>query len=138
MTKTYIIEHEQAMLDFAQQFSQRIKPGQTIHLIGNLGAGKTTFVRGILRALGHYGAVKSPTFTIVEPYQINQLMLYHFDLYRIEDPEELELIGMRDYMHKNSLCFIEWPEKADGYLPKPDITCYIDIQGNGRVIKVDE
>jgi len=136
--KTFQIKNEQAMFAFAKAFAKTLKKGQIIHLIGDLGAGKTTLVRGILRSLGHQGAVKSPTFTIVEPYEIHGQAFFHFDLYRIDDEEELELIGMRDYQDKNSICFIEWPEKASHYLVNPDITCYIEVNGNTRIIRVDE
>jgi tRNA threonylcarbamoyladenosine biosynthesis protein TsaE len=102
-------------------------------LSGQLGAGKTTLTRGILQALGHSGIVKSPTFTVVESYHTSGHAIYHFDLYRINDIEELELIGIRDYFHENALILLEWPEHAEEILPVADIDCSIVIQGTARV-----
>ena len=107
-----------------------------IHLSGGLGAGKTTLCRGILRAMGHLGAVKSPTFTLVEPYQISGSEVYHFDLYRLTDPGELDYIGIDEYFGKKKLCLIEWPEKAIGYLPQHDLEITIDVLGEKRIIEV--
>lgn len=122
---------------FATQFAEHC-PGQLVmFLSGTLGAGKTTLVRGILRGLGYHGTVKSPTYTIVEPYHFNDLTIYHFDLYRISDAEELEFIGIRDYFHEQAICFIEWPENASSVLPQADLVCNISILDEGRYISMD-
>lgn len=111
---------------------------KVIFLHGNLGAGKTTLVRGMLAAFGHTGSVKSPTFTLVEDYALPNRQIFHFDLYRLSDPEELEYIGIRDYLQPGAICLFEWPEKAQKYLPIPHITCYIDILKSGRNVTIVE
>ncbi len=108
-----------------------------IFLNGDLGAGKTTLTRGVLRAAGHVGAVKSPTYTLVEEYDVAGRKVFHFDLYRVNDPEELEWIGIRDYLEQHCLCFIEWSELGKGFLPEPDIELSIKTEGEGRVVNVN-
>jgi tRNA threonylcarbamoyladenosine biosynthesis protein TsaE len=103
-----------------------------IFLQGELGAGKTTLVRGFLRGAGFTGAVKSPTFTLVEEYSLGERKIFHFDLYRLSDPEELEWIGIRDYFSQNCLCFIEWAERGTGFLPTPDAIISLTVQDLGR------
>lgn len=111
--------------------------GKIIFLQGNLGAGKTTLVRGFLRALGYEGKVKSPTYTLVESYELDNITIHHFDLYRIHEPEELEAMGLRDYLQPHTICLIEWPEKNRSYLPSPHFSCYIDILESGRNITIE-
>lgn len=112
------------------------RPGLRMHLQGELGAGKTTLVRGFLRGLGHPGRVKSPTYTLVEPYLIDNKRIYHFDLYRLAEPEELEAIGVRDYLDGHSLCLIEWPERAAALLGEPDLLLAISLEGQGRRVRL--
>lgn len=108
-----------------------------VYLRGDLGAGKTTLVRGFLRALGYEGAVKSPTYTLVEPYEINGVSIAHLDLYRVNDPLELEYIGLEDVLRDVSLTFIEWPERGDGHLPDPDLIIKLELHNAGRVANLD-
>ena len=127
---------EKEMLGLGAMLACFLRGEGAIHLSGGLGAGKTTLCRGILRAMGHSGAVKSPTFTLVEPYQISDSEVYHFDLYRLADPGELDYIGIDEYFGKNKLCLIEWPEKAIGYLPQHDLDITIDVLVEKRIIDV--
>ena len=112
---------EEDTMFVAGMFAKAIGRAGVIYLEGDLGAGKTTFVRGFMRGLGFFDAVKSPTFTLVEPYELSSGQVYHFDLYRLGHPEELEYLGVDDYFNENALCLIEWPEKGSGYLPDCDI-----------------
>ncbi|UST59434.1 tRNA (adenosine(37)-N6)-threonylcarbamoyltransferase complex ATPase subunit type 1 TsaE [Pseudomonas moraviensis] len=133
---TLYLADEQAMSDFGARIARVTQGHGLIFLEGNLGMGKTTLSRGIIRGLGHVGAVKSPTFTLVEPYEIGDIRAFHFDLYRLVDPEELEFLGIRDYFEDDALCLIEWPDKGAGFLPKPDLTITIGPQDSGRSLKI--
>ena len=112
--------------------AQYSPPGFKLFLQGELGAGKTTFVRGFLRQFGYKGAVKSPTYTLVEPYSFVEKPVYHFDLYRLNSPDELENIGLRDYFDTAALCLVEWPEKAGTRLGKPDLLIQFEFLETGR------
>lgn len=136
---TYLAANETEMVALGEQLGQafaRYSGALSVHLLGDLGAGKTTLTRGILRAFGHTGAVKSPTYTLVEVYELPARTLYHFDLYRLGDPEELEYMGIRDYFADNSLCLLEWPARGAGVLPAPDLVIEISVAGEGRRLDV--
>ncbi len=128
----FFTEDEDALVSFGRRLAERLVPGMSVYLRGELGAGKTTLVRGVARGLGHVQAVKSPTYTLVEPYETLAIPLYHFDLYRLGDPGELEFMGLRDYFAGEALVFIEWPERGEGFLPPPDLEIRLAVQGAGR------
>ncbi len=123
---------------FGAQLFNALPEKCVVFLKGDLGAGKTTLVRGFMRAAGHKGTVKSPTYNIVEEYLLNKRLYFHFDLYRIVDPEELEWIGINDYLQEKSLCFFEWPEKGKGYLADPDMIISLTTTDNGRKLAIDK
>ena len=138
-SKDFYIDNETDMVAFGERLGHAFnaKPESLcVFLNGDLGAGKTTLSRGILRAFGHQGAVKSPTYTLVEEYIFAGRRVYHFDLYRLGDPEELEYMGIRDYFSEGNLCLIEWPQRGEGVLPNPDVLIDIKTQDEGRLIKI--
>lgn len=109
-----------------------LKQVRQIHLQGDLGAGKTTLVRGLLHALGHQGAVRSPTYTLLEPYEFPGLTVLHFDLYRVADPEELEYLGVREQSDARTLWLVEWPDRGAGWLPPPELVAHLCQEAAGR------
>ena len=123
---------EAAAAAFAARLARALTPGMVLYLRGDLGAGKTTLVRALLKALGYDGRVKSPTYTLLEPYQAGGLNLRHFDLYRFQDENEWEAAGFRDEFDGCNVCLVEWPEKAQGLLPSADIELLLDILPEGR------
>lgn len=124
---------EAATLEFSAKLAQLCQPPLIIYLQGDLGAGKTTFARGFINKLGHSGKVKSPTFTLVETYDLEQARLYHLDLYRLKDPRELEYIGIRDLTGESDvMCLIEWPERGGSGLPEADLVIRFEYQGESR------
>jgi tRNA threonylcarbamoyladenosine biosynthesis protein TsaE len=133
--KTYL-EDTEATEQYGAKLWTELPAKCLIFLHGDLGAGKTTLVRGYLRAAGYKGAVKSPTYTLVEEYTIGGRKIYHFDLYRVNDPEELEWIGIRDYFDQDCVCFIEWPGQGAGFLPEPDRIISLVTEGVGRSVNM--
>jgi len=134
---TIDLPDEAATLDFGRRLAVLTQPPLCIHLMGDLGAGKTTLSRGLLRGLGHEGSVKSPTYTLVEPYTIAGLQVFHFDLYRLADPEELAYIGIEDYFAAQALILVEWPDRGGTHLPQPDLSCYLAVCDEGRRLRLE-
>lgn len=116
-----------AMQNFGASIAKACRPGYVIYLQGKLGSGKTTLVRGFLRELGYQGHVRSPTFTLLESYQLDGHLIHHFDLYRLVNAEEFANIGGRDYFTSDSTCLIEWPECGNGFLPTADLICNLSF-----------
>jgi tRNA threonylcarbamoyladenosine biosynthesis protein TsaE len=132
MTAEISLSDEAATLRLGEACAAGAQPGLVLHLRGELGAGKTTLVRGLLRALGHRGRVKSPTYTLVEPYTDLRLNLYHFDFYRFKDRSEWVSSGFREHFNPASLCIVEWPERAEDLIAPPDLDIQLRYQGEAR------
>lgn len=131
------LRDEAATLALGAALARALSPGLVIYLEGDLGAGKTTLVRGMLRALGFAGHVKSPSFTLVELYAISRLDLYHFDFYRFANPEEYLDAGLDEYFHGDSICLVEWPDKARGYVPPADLRLCLRHAAAGRDVRIE-
>ncbi len=127
---------EAATLALGEKLALALEPGLLVSLSGELGSGKTTLARGILRGLGYRGKVKSPTYTLVELYKLSRLDLYHFDLYRFNDPQELLDAGFRDNFGGDDICLVEWPERAAGLLPQADLEITMAAEGAGRQLSI--
>ena len=131
-----MLRDEAATLALGAEIARGLQPGVTVYLQGDLGAGKTTLVRGLLRALGHAGRVKSPTYTLTEIYNLAAFELYHFDLYRMHDPREWMDAGFREVANGTTVSLVEWPEKAAGLLPPPDLVMRLQVRDEGREIQI--
>ncbi len=127
---------EAATRALGARLARVIEPGLFVYLHGDLGSGKTTLARGVLRGLGFQGRVKSPTYTLVELYTVSRLNLYHFDFYRFRDPKEWRDAGFSEYFSDTSVCLVEWPEKAAGLLPVADLEIALEFAGDGRDLSI--
>lgn len=131
-----ILVDETATLALGAALARIVEPGLVVHLDGDLGTGKTTLVRGLLRTLGESGPVKSPTYTLVEIHVVSGLDLYHFDFYRLNQPEEYLDAGLDEYFDGRGVCLVEWPERAAPYLPAADLRIRLTVEGSGRLATV--
>jgi tRNA threonylcarbamoyladenosine biosynthesis protein TsaE len=131
ITRTLWLEDESDTLDLGHRLARGLSPSSRLYLHGDLGAGKTTLVRGLLRALGFEGRVKSPTFSLVEPYEFSSLSLYHFDFYRFAEASELRDSGLLEHFDGPSVCIVEWPAKAGPQLPPPDLEIDLSSRDDG-------
>ncbi len=139
MSETFILPTEQDMLDFGVPLAARLTDGGVVYLSGDLGVGKTTLVRGLLRAMGHAGRVKSPSYGLVESYELEGLTVHHLDLYRLGEAEEIEYLGIPDLLDEQSLLLVEWAEKGVGYLPPASLRIRIqDLPDQSRRLTIEQ
>ncbi len=136
---TIFLKDEDATIAWGAALAKALQPGLAVYLHGDLGAGKTALARAVLQAAGHQGPVKSPTYTLVEPYQVaiagQPTDFFHFDLYRLASPDEFLEAGFREYFIADNICFVEWPEKAAPALPVPDLDITLSVAGTGRQLE---
>ncbi|MDQ7017174.1 MAG: tRNA (adenosine(37)-N6)-threonylcarbamoyltransferase complex ATPase subunit type 1 TsaE [Gammaproteobacteria bacterium] len=137
MAIEYLPDTGEQMEDLGADLAKRISAPAVIFLQGELGAGKTTLVRGFLHGRGYQGAVKSPTYTLIESYLCGDVTCYHLDLYRLNDPEELDYLGLRDIFTEKTVCLIEWPERFVSVLPLPSHKIAIEYRQSGRSVRVE-
>jgi tRNA threonylcarbamoyladenosine biosynthesis protein TsaE len=139
--RKFFLHEEAGTIALGASLARTLAPGLAIYLHGELGAGKTTLTRALLHAAGHTGHVKSPTYTLAEPYTITldgkPVDLFHFDLYRMKTPEEFFDAGFREHFNDNSICIVEWPENGEAVLPPPDITISLTVSGTGRHVELN-
>ena len=137
---TAFLPDESATQALGAALARALRPGLTIYLHGDLGAGKTALTRALLHAAGHVGKVKSPTYTLAEPYRIvldgRAVSLIHYDLYRMSSPEEFLDAGFREDFDGNNICVVEWPEKGEPVLPPPDLRILLEVSGVGRHVEL--
>ena len=131
-----LVTNEQSMESLGRNYADLMRGGDIIYLEGELGAGKTTFVRGFLRGLGHQGGVTSPTYTLIEPYSFESFSVYHLDLYRLESAEELETLGLRDMINDESILLVEWPDRGLGVLPPATVSVSIQYAADARNVAI--
>lgn len=136
MTRQRRLRGSQATAALGAELARALPASCRIDLTGEIGVGKTTLVRGLLRALGHTGPVRSPTYTLIEPYQVADRRLYHLDLYRLSDPAELEYIGLRDLLSDAAVLLVEWPERSGGVLPRPDLVIALSVVETNRLARL--
>ncbi len=134
MRLTRAIASVEDMEALGADLARGLRAGQVIFFHGDLGSGKTTLIRGMLHGLGHPGAVKSPTYTLVESYRLGEREIFHFDLYRLNAAEELEFLGIRDYLQGQGICLVEWAERGAGHLPPPDVDVFIERGEDRRTV----
>jgi tRNA threonylcarbamoyladenosine biosynthesis protein TsaE len=131
------VQDEAAMVALGGQLAKACHDAMVFYLDGPLGAGKTTLVRGFMRGMGYSAAVKSPTYTLIEPYEAGGRLLYHLDLYRVHGAEELEYLGLRELQDGNAIILVEWPERGVGFLPPADVMLKIDYAAEGRHVSLE-